>query len=131
MAKKREQLKTRVVDRVLSVRQPWAQLIITGKKKIEYRTWSTPYRGTVAIRASSTMTKSLVRDNGLDPEKLVTGKIIGIVDIADCVSGRRPKSHKKPTWRWILKNPRSLNKPLTAEGHLGLYRLKKKIRVRN
>jgi ASCH domain-containing protein len=29
----------------LSVRQPWAELILTGRKKIELRTWTTDHRG--------------------------------------------------------------------------------------
>ena len=37
----------------LSIRQPWAWLICTGKKPVENRTWSTQHRGTLFIHASS------------------------------------------------------------------------------
>ena len=37
--------------RVLSVRQPWASLLVRGVKDIENRTWSTTYRGPVLIHA--------------------------------------------------------------------------------
>lgn len=39
--------------RVLSLTQPWASLVAWGEKAIETRSWSTPYRGPLAIHASS------------------------------------------------------------------------------
>ena len=36
----------------LSLWQPWASLMAVGAKKIETRSWSTPYRGYVAIHAA-------------------------------------------------------------------------------
>lgn len=38
--------------KVLSIRQPWAWLIMTGLKDIENRTWNTDFRGRFAIHAS-------------------------------------------------------------------------------
>ena len=35
----------------LTIRQPWAQLIAVGAKTIETRSWSTSYRGPLAIHA--------------------------------------------------------------------------------
>jgi activating signal cointegrator 1 len=40
--------------RGLSLTQPWASLVALGAKKIETRSWSTPYRGLIAIHASKT-----------------------------------------------------------------------------
>lgn len=40
--------------RVLTVRQPWASLIALGVKTIETRSWSTDYRGPLAIHAAAT-----------------------------------------------------------------------------
>lgn len=37
--------------RVLSVRQPWASMIVHGIKKIESRSWRTHWRGTLLIHA--------------------------------------------------------------------------------
>lgn len=36
----------------LSVRQPWAYLIVNGSKDIENRTWNTSYRGMLGIHSS-------------------------------------------------------------------------------
>ena len=39
--------------RVLSIKQPWATLIVRGVKRFEARTWQTPHRGQIALHASS------------------------------------------------------------------------------
>ncbi len=41
------------ITHCLSVRNPWASLIVTGLKGIENRTWTTSHRGRIAIHASS------------------------------------------------------------------------------
>lgn len=38
--------------RCLSLTQPWATLVAVGAKRIETRSWTTPYRGPLAIHAS-------------------------------------------------------------------------------
>jgi len=40
--------------RAISLYQPWASLVAVGAKSIETRSWSTPYRGQLAIHASKT-----------------------------------------------------------------------------
>ena len=36
--------------RILSIRQPWAHLIVSGSKNIENRSGATPYRGPFLAR---------------------------------------------------------------------------------
>lgn len=43
--------------KAISIRQPWAWLIVNGYKDIENRTWNTKYRGQVLIHAASGLTK--------------------------------------------------------------------------
>ncbi|MCA9418448.1 MAG: ASCH domain-containing protein [Candidatus Omnitrophica bacterium] len=38
--------------KAISIRQPFAHYIVTGDKKIEYRSWRTNYRGPILIHAS-------------------------------------------------------------------------------
>lgn len=38
--------------RGLSLHQPWASLVAVGAKRVETRSWSTPYRGLLAIHAT-------------------------------------------------------------------------------
>jgi hypothetical protein len=84
----------------LSVRQPWAWLLVNGWKNIENRTWATNVRGRVAIHAGKTMTRGdydacllYIASTGMrvpvppfgDPE-LQRGGIVGEVEIVDCVT---------------------------------------------
>lgn len=85
--------------KALSIRQPWAHLIIHGFKTVENRTWFCKYRGPLLIHASKTMTAQEQSDayafaldettmrSGSLPAKheLHMGGIIGIVDVVDCV----------------------------------------------
>ena len=43
--------------KALSIRQPWAWLIVNGFKDIENRTWPTKFRGRVLVHASKGMTR--------------------------------------------------------------------------
>lgn len=87
--------------RTLSIRQPWAWLIVNGHKDIENRDWSTPYRGRILVHASKGMTKAEWEDGiatalhaGVSKEvlrdgclfdQLQRGGIVGAVDIVDCI----------------------------------------------
>jgi hypothetical protein len=39
--------------KILTLTQPWATLVALGAKQIETRSWSTPYRGSIAIHAAA------------------------------------------------------------------------------
>lgn len=41
--------------RALTLTQPWATLVAVGVKRIETRSWHTPYRGPLAIHAAKAM----------------------------------------------------------------------------
>ena len=93
-----EQLKDNEI-RVLAVRQPWASLIVEGLKTIEVRSRPTNIRERVAIYATKDekwlhnnlwyrveLASKLQGDPRYDPsEKLEYGKIIGSVEIVDCI----------------------------------------------
>jgi len=38
--------------KILSIRQPWAALIVSGAKDVENRTWPTRYRGPLLVHAA-------------------------------------------------------------------------------
>ncbi len=40
-----------MINKAISVRQPWAEAIIRGGKNVENRSWMTKYRGLIAIHA--------------------------------------------------------------------------------
>ena len=43
--------------KVLSIKEPWASLIMNGTKRIETRSWKTKYRGEIYIHASLSKAK--------------------------------------------------------------------------
>jgi hypothetical protein len=90
----------------LSIRQPWAWLILHGGKDIENRTWFTTFTGTVLIHASQTMTRgdyeaAVIFCSGLgftikdfpfyNSAALQRGGIVGRMDIMRCA-----QSHLSP-----------------------------------
>ena len=88
--------------KALSVRQPWAFLIVNGYKPVENRQWWTQYRGPVLIHAAKGMTRfeyedcadlvaAVAKNNGISIpmpafEQLERGGIVGKADLVNCVS---------------------------------------------
>lgn len=109
--------------KALSVRQPFAFLIVSGQKTIENRTWSTSHRGKLLIHASRNIAyfdqdAAWIKELGLSVpqiEQLPCGAIIGSVNLIDCRLGG------PGTWDWHLTNPRSLHRPIPYSGRLGLF----------
>jgi hypothetical protein len=82
--------------KVLSIRRPWASLIVTGVKDVENQTWRTKYRGLVLVPASRRPNNigadEFERRFGmLLPTDLPLGGIVGVTEIVDCV---RPHASK-------------------------------------
>jgi hypothetical protein len=48
--------------KALSIRQPWAWLIVNGHKDIENRSWPTRFRGPLLIHAAKGMTRAEYED---------------------------------------------------------------------
>ncbi|HZA68174.1 MAG TPA: ASCH domain-containing protein [Nitrososphaeraceae archaeon] len=61
----------------LSLRQPYAELLISGKKTIELRKWNTNFRGKFLIHASKNINKEKCKSLRIDYTKLNIGMIIG------------------------------------------------------
>src|SRR5215467_9328008 len=67
----------------LSVSQPYADLIINGKKTIELRTWNTRFRGNFLIHAPIKVKTDACKKLNIEESNLRTGVIIGKVEIYD------------------------------------------------
>lgn len=113
----------------LSVRQPWADLIVDGIKDVENRTWSTDFRGRLLVHAPSTVDRAAVervyRDLGLalpegyDP---VTGALLGWTEVVDCVT-RHPSRFFAGPYGFVLRHPQRLPRPIPWPGRLGIFRV--------
>lgn len=101
--------------KAISVRQPWAWLIVNGYKDIENRKWPTNVRGPVLIHAGINLRDFnegcaiYIKDKyGVDiPQEADVGGIIGVVDIADCVE-KHPSPWFRGKFGWVLSKPRRL-----------------------
>lgn len=70
--------------KALSVKQPWACLLVEGEKTIEVRSWATDYRGDLLICASAAPKNYFWHDENADVKRLLpAGCQIGIVRLLD------------------------------------------------
>jgi predicted transcriptional regulator len=67
----------------LSVCQPFAELIIEGKKTIELRKWNTKFRGEFLVHAAKKILKEDCKRMKISSKTLTTGAIIGKVNLVD------------------------------------------------
>ena len=115
--------------KTLSVRQPWAWLIVQGSKDIENRTWATSYRGPLLIHAGLQVDQpvidALMHDHCKkfphthDWPRFRTGGIVGMADLVNCVTSHDSEWFDGP-YGWVLANPRPV--PFYAcRGKLGIW----------
>ncbi len=72
--------------KVITIKQPWATLIVKGYKEYEFRTWKTKYRGEILIHAGKGIDKdAMKRFEHLNLE-YPSGCIIAKAIITDCVT---------------------------------------------
>ena len=118
--------------KALSLKQPYAELILQGRKKIELRRWNTNFRGRFLIHASKIPDKKAMKEFRFD--NLPLGCIVGKAKI---INVKRYKSEKelnkdKPlhlgsskwgTHGFILDNVKRI-KHIPCKGKLGFWDLK-------
>jgi hypothetical protein len=94
----------------ISIRQPWAWMIVNSWKDIENREWPTRFRGRILVHAAKGMTHSewesawsFAHGSGASPaaieagitfDTIERGGIVGSVDLVDCV--------EKSESRWFV-----------------------------
>lgn len=116
--------------------QPFADLIILGKKTIELRNWNTDFRGEILIHSPLKIRIddcSRLKIN----KKFVTGAIIGKVELYDVKkynSSKEMESDKKfhlsskkfqnKTYGFMLKNSKLFIIPIPWKGQLRFFDVK-------
>ena len=119
--------------KALSLKQPFAELIISGRKTIELRTWKTNFRGKFLVHASKIPDKKAMKQFGFN--ELPVGQIIGEVELIDVKEYTSKKEFAKDskkhlassTWGkigFVLKNAKRI-KPIPAKGALGFWEYNK------
>ena len=137
--------------KTISIKQPWAHLIVEGIKDIENRTWPTKVRGRVLIHASAKPVKYTdaqeffgikrylaIKDNLPTRTNCDYSAIIGSVEIVDCVinhpsiwADKLSPTEKvlyhiagtkpAPIYNWVLANPIKFPEPIPAKGILNFW----------
>lgn len=119
----------------LTVKQPWASLIMGDAKDIENRDWPTTIRGVIGIHSSKLLEQVEMKAacdlmRGFIPmfseltfrkrSVFPLGSILGTVELVDCVT-----SSNSPwfvgEYGLVLRNPVVFQKPIPCRGQLGLW----------
>jgi activating signal cointegrator 1 len=138
--------------KVLSMIQPWASLFVLREAQYETRSWSTKYRGPLAIHTSKKIDKavcshvaiqSLLLKHGYTIENLPTGTIIAICKLENCLKVTENKDtravledgrvvsgndyflgdYKVGGYVWEVQDMKMLETYIPAKGKLGLWEL--------
>jgi hypothetical protein len=113
--------------KALSVRQPWAWLIVNGHKDVENRTRTIKHRGHLAIHASKKIDMGefaraeAIFGRPIDPASLQYGGIVGVVAIVGVTQQSKSKWFSGP-FGWLLKNakPTAFHR---CAGKIGLFNI--------
>ena len=122
--------------KVLTIKQPWATLIMQGDKRFEFRSWQTKYRGELLIHAGKSVDKeAMKRLAKYLPDDIPLGKILGKVTLVDCIkmspefkellkkenSDIYTKSSFAENFGWQVENVEVFEEPIEAKGQLSLW----------
>ena len=118
----------------LSVCQPFAELIVEGKKTIELRKWNTKFRGEFLVHAAKKILTEECKRMKISPSTITTGAIIGKVNLVDVKKYDSHKEllddkkkhystleHTKNKYGFILEKPKKLRLPIPYLGKLNFF----------
>src|SRR5262245_4993891 len=112
--------------KTLSIKQPWAWLIMAGLKDIENRDWRTHFRGRFAVHAgkyrpSEEELLEIEQHQGvtIPRDKLTYGAVLGTVELVDCVT-RHGSQWFQGSFGFVLRDPRRCD-PIPCNGKLGFF----------
>jgi hypothetical protein len=118
----------------LSLKQPFAELIVLGKKTIELRNWRTKFRGEFLVHASLSVDEVASKINGFDSGELVRGAIIGkanLYEVKEYTNNSEFLADKKKhmasgqymhgKYGFLLKDAVKFEKPIPFKGKLNFF----------
>jgi hypothetical protein len=110
--------------KAISIQQPWAWAILHAGKDIENRTWTTRYRGEIAVHATRLQTGWKLPDGVQPPAPtaLIQRSVLGVVELVDVVSHSSSRWFTGPRG-FVLQNPRLLAKPVGCPGNQNIWEL--------
>ena len=120
--------------KALTIRQPYAHLIVIGEKRVENRSRQTVYRGPLLIHAGKSRSWVVNGDLQRYPD-MVFGAIIGRVELVECLrlidihNGNLPLQlawvrrhrHTEGPWCWVLEQVQRFPRPIPWRGNRYLF----------
>jgi hypothetical protein len=137
--------------KAITLTQPWATLVAIGAKRIETRTWSTNYRGPLAIHAAKGFPRDAIELALEEPfrstlaragvkrlDDLPRGAVVATARLVECrsttpdmidgswVAGLSDLEdafgdYSPGRYGWVLADVEPLAEPVPARGALGLW----------
>jgi hypothetical protein len=112
--------------KALSIRQPWAWLIVMGFKDIENRKWPTRFRGPFLIHAGKTFDLQgyewVISNMGLalpSPSSFDRGGIVGLAELVECLTQHDSPWFSGP-YGFVLRSAKPLPF-IPLPGQLGFF----------
>ena len=115
----------------ISIRQPWAELILRDRKSLELRSWSTDYRGELWLHTGRRGHPRLEEELGLD--NLYKGGYVGTIVLTAIIPMNQdrweswqtkhldPGDYRSGMYAWVLSSPHRFQEPIQGPGQLGLF----------
>lgn len=132
--------------RAVSLTQPWGTLVAMKAKRIDTRSWKTPYRGRIAIHVAKGWPKwarelietepfkEVLSRLGSEPKLLLNamrGRIVATAELVDVVPTEKVRDLTKQErafgdygpkrYAWFLENITAVKPAPAAKGALGLW----------
>ena len=120
--------------KALTLKNPWASLVINGYKEYEFRTWKTNYRGKILIHAGLSLENDQVNKFKNYNLSYIKGAIIGEAILKDCIlvdeKFNKELYFKNPlvygnnhigNYAWKLIKIKKYPEPIYIKGKLGLW----------
>ena len=121
----------------LSVCQPFATLIVQGKKTIELRRWNTDFRGQFLVHAPLKIRRDDCKRLKIDEKRLTKGAIIGKAELYGIKKYKKTSEVRKDfkkhlasknfdtnRYGFLLKNAKQFRIPIVYKGQLGFFDVK-------
>lgn len=130
--------------KAISLQNPWAQLVVSGFKTVEAKTWTTDYRGELLICSKARSDKSLekavldVIEEETDlafeqSEFFVNGAVLGKVQLVDIrplteddleeswMDPAELEAAETPLYAWVFDNAEPIAEPIEVKGKPRLF----------
>jgi len=89
--------------KVLSIRQPWAELILQGRKTLEIRSWKTAHRGETFLHSAYNLDRAALKRYPIEDQErsAIVGKFqLDNVEELDARRWRELANYHLSDWPW-------------------------------